>query len=219
MSNVKKQKSKARKIVDGIFIIVFVILCVLLVFVGVSVARGKTPSFFGYSILNVKTESMEPNIPKGAIILVKNVDIDDVKDIEVGEIVVFKSEIKGIPVTVTHRVIENNQEDCYLITQGDANASDDGEIEYSRVVAKYCFKFTILTFLYKVLSSFWGFLVLIILPSLALLISYIISMAKASVALKTAQEESADNEKIEELKKQAIEEYLKNNQPPNNEEK
>lgn len=208
----KNQKSKARSLVDRIFIILVAILGVLLIFVGISVFQGKTPSIFGYSILNVKTGSMETAIPTGSVILVKNIEQSEVELLQENQdIVVYYSNVNGAPITVTHRVIENNQSEKYLITKGDANASDDGEIEYSRVRAKYVRTLCVLTFCYNFLTNIWGFLFIIILPSVVLLISYIISIAKQSVKISTQKEEEIENARLEEIKKKAVEEFIRNN--------
>ena len=76
---------------------------------------------FPIRIVGVASGSMSPKIDKGDAIIYKTVTSD--KDIEVGDILVFKSGNK----TIIHRLMEKKEEDntIYYITKGDANNTED----------------------------------------------------------------------------------------------
>lgn len=103
-------------IIRGIFIIFFAILIFFegLMFVQNKFLKTEYPNLFGYSILTVKTGSMEPTIHAGSSILSK---IE--KDYKVGDIVVYKEK----NILVTHEVISI---DGYKYeTKGSANNTSE----------------------------------------------------------------------------------------------
>ena len=79
------------------------------------------PKAFGYDTYNVVSQSMEPTIPKGSLILAKYKDPDTIEE---GEIIVFYS--NGVPVC--HRVVNNNHFEGQITTKGDANDTEDPSI-------------------------------------------------------------------------------------------
>lgn len=91
------------------------------------------PVILGYTELAVLTGSMQPTIPVGSLIYVKEVDP---ATLEPGDVITYRLEGDTM---VTHRVIETNLTEGYLITQGDANEDPDGEITFDRIVGKMDF--------------------------------------------------------------------------------
>jgi signal peptidase len=92
---------------------------VLMVAVSVVVPRlaGATP-------FTVLTGSMEPGMPPGTLVVVRPVDIDDVR---IGDVITYQLE-SGRPAVVTHRVVAvgtNLRGESFVETQGDANAVPD----------------------------------------------------------------------------------------------
>lgn len=82
-------------------------------------------SFFGYSIFEIQTGSMEDTIYMGDWILIKNT-----KDVDLNDIVTFEENGNFI----THRVIQKYGD--YYITKGDANNREDNPILQEQVVGK-----------------------------------------------------------------------------------
>lgn len=76
------------------------------------------PNFMGYDVYNVVSGSMEPTIPIGSIIYVKDTDPADIKS---GDIIAFQS---GDSV-IMHRVKENKVVEGTFVTKGDANEAED----------------------------------------------------------------------------------------------
>ena len=88
--------------------------------------KGEVPHIGKYSIMNIVSESMEPQIEKGTYILIKRTPAEDVKK---GDIICFYSDdpaIYGRPNT--HRVVEEphvQDGEIVFTTQGDNNPIPD----------------------------------------------------------------------------------------------
>lgn len=125
---------KMEKIKKSINIALTVILAVavtICVIAGVQIARGQTPTLFGYSFYYVLSGSMEPTIEANANVVVKQVDTDS---LVIGDIITFESTDEAIYGSAnTHRIVQITVDDagqtCY-ITQGDANPVADEDAVY-----------------------------------------------------------------------------------------
>ena len=91
------------------------------------------PVILGYTELAVLTGSMQPTIPVGSLIYVKEVEPST---LQVGDVITYQLEGDTM---VTHRVVEVNPDEGYLVTQGDANQDPDGQITFARIVGKMDF--------------------------------------------------------------------------------
>ena len=76
------------------------------------------PRLLGYETYDVVSESMEPELPVGSLILVRSVDPLEVKE---GDIIAFHSN----DAVVSHRVVKNNTMEGKFKTKGDANEDVD----------------------------------------------------------------------------------------------
>ncbi len=130
---------KIRKAINIIATVILVLLIVIVVLVFVARISGKTPSLFGYHVYRVQTDSMEPTLSVGDVILVKNTAAEDIQN---GDIITYRclsGELEG--QTITHRVVkEPEQRDgvYYYQTKGDKNGAKlDDEISYDQVEGKY----------------------------------------------------------------------------------
>ena len=124
---------------------------------------GGTPSVFGYYVFRVSSDSMEPTLAVGDVILVKSTPAED---IHIDDIITFKSEeSQTYGREVTHRVIlepENRDGTFYFQTKGDApKASLDRVITYDQVRGKYIRKLIVIGKLYGFLSQPIGVVVLL----------------------------------------------------------
>ena len=75
-------------------------LAYLLITIQISRQNGNTPEIFGYQLYHIKTGSMNPTLPIGAIILSKTPK--DSNSLEVGDIITFEKNNS----IITHRIIE-----------------------------------------------------------------------------------------------------------------
>ena len=120
----------AKKIVNIILDILIVILAIILLItiynnIQIKILGNDYASFFGNSVFEVQTGSMEPEISAGDWIIVKYE-----KNIELNDIVTF--EHKG--QYITHRVIEAYN--GTYVTKGDANSAKDQPISKDKIIGK-----------------------------------------------------------------------------------
>lgn len=101
-----KGKGRAKRILGILFALLFALLLLLLLVTSfLSKKEGKPTFVFGYALLWVKTESMEPTISARSYILVR---ASDGKDLSEGTIVTYLSRDASSPVygsLVTHRIL------------------------------------------------------------------------------------------------------------------
>ncbi len=193
------------KIGEVIFTVLFVLVLVFVLSIVFKLASGQTPTVLGYSALFVETDSMEPEIPAKTLILVKERDFEKQPPTR-GEVVCFHSDKWG--VLITHRVIDVGTD--YVITQGDNAAGNDGEIELTDIKFSYVSNLPFLSGVANVIRQTWGFIVFVIIPCLCVIGLLVFNMYKSSVALAKQKKQAEEDNRIEEIKKQAIENYLKN---------
>lgn len=218
MTQLNNKAKIKKRVLTAISIVIIAVLSYAIISVAISVSRGKTPSVFGYSFLHVVTDSMETQIPVNTVIFVKMLNENQVENLQVGEIITFKAVIGGYNTTKTHRIIEIDKTEKKITTEGDNASGPDKPITYDMVVAKYICNVGFITWLYKVLSSFWGFLLIIILPCLALLISYIYTIAKQGVLMKNKRLANEEQAKLEEKIRKEILESVEAKKDNSNEE-
>ena len=114
------------KIVNLLIILVIIAIIFCLYFIiTIKVFHKQYINFFGYSIFEVATGSMQKTINIGDAVLIK---IDS--DYKVDDIVTYKNGNDFI----THRVV--SIEDDYIITKGDNNNVNDNPIDKGLVVGK-----------------------------------------------------------------------------------
>ena len=195
--------SKAMKIGRVVKRIVSWVLMAVLVLAVVTFlltkSSGKTPSLFGYSLHRVISVSMEPTLEVGDIMLSKT--ISDPSEINVGDIVTFRGDGKYSNALVTHRDLvapyKDSWGDTVIVTKGDANDTDDGEIPVSAVESKVLKKTVFLKYIYDFFFSPWG-LVIIILLFILLIAERIVNIVRlASENLKAEEEEDESDEEKE----------------------
>ena len=187
---------------------------------------------FGYKMYHVESDSMYPTIEKGDMIIskaIKNVDdhkkVD--KQIDVGDVVTFKQEVKGVVINNTHRVIKDVYYDeeigeyC-IVTKGDnPSAPEDKPLPIENIKAKMVKKTAFLENIYTFLGSTSGIAIVIVLPMGLLLVSTIYQLVQrirkpaeapspAPTKTKAELEEEIKRKAVEEfIKEQAIAEYLR----------
>ncbi len=90
-----------------------IILAVVVMLLPLGAAR-----LMGYQLYNVVSESMSPAIPKGSLVLVRQVGAREIAE---GDVIAFE---RGGSV-ITHRVSAVRAADGEFTTRGDANQEDD----------------------------------------------------------------------------------------------
>lgn len=203
-----KQKSRARKIVsNSITFGLLGLFIALVIYAIVCFASGRILSFFGYGFSSVKTGSMKPVIEPKSVVLIKMVDGEDYSFTvgDNGDIVVYEGKVVGNDALILHRVVEENP-DGTITTKGDANSAPDQPISRSSVKGVYVKTLPFLTKLSRMLTTGAGLVFLVLIPCVGLVVCHLITAVKSASVLQ-AQKQRALRE--EELKKQAVEEFLR----------
>lgn len=152
-----------KKIINVISIVFLVFLVLFVIFTLTSRIMGNTPSVFGYYIFRVSSDSMEPTLKVGDVILVRAVDAGDIhKD----DIITYKSKDGSMyGREVTHRVVTEPEEKngtYHYQTQGDASGAPlDKPITYDQVQGKYIRTLTLIGKIYGFISTPVGIAVFI----------------------------------------------------------
>lgn len=134
----------ARKIISIFENIVIALVALLLIAFIVLKATG-------FQFFVVMSGSMEPILPVGSVVLVQPTPYDD---IQVGDDISFV--VGEERITVTHRVIEKDENSNTLTTKGVANNVSDDPIPASAVIGKVIFDIPFIGRLLYFLSSLQG---------------------------------------------------------------
>ena len=216
---------KIAGIVGNVILWVFVVFSVLMT-VMVFTAQGSedgVPSLFGKSLLTIETESMEPTYKVGDLVFVTKLDDEAKAELKPGDIITYRApiDINGdgtIGDINTHRIETIDHKTGIIVTKGDNNliTDNDGDdaysISYNHVIGK-CTENGKLSGVGNVLSflrSSLGFFLCIVLPLILFFLYELYNFITILVAERAKKNASAvSKETEEEIKRRAIEEYLK----------
>lgn len=121
-NNLKKVDRKVNKIIKSKkskkTIITYYIIIPLLI-----ITVALTSGYFKYQAIVVATGSMSPNINKGDIVVVKKLSDNEIRNLKIGDILVFNRENK----IVVHRIykIYSSGDEIFFKTKGDNNNAPD----------------------------------------------------------------------------------------------
>ena len=130
-----------------------------------AIALFLLPKLLGNKFLVVLSQSMEPTIPMGSVVITKPVNT---QEIQVGDIITFRMQVPYGFVTVTHRVIEVDNERLGLQfrTQGDASLEPDPDnVLAANVIGKVLFHIPYIGYLLSFIHTIQGFILLVVLPA------------------------------------------------------
>ena len=154
-----------QKTLSALWWVALILVAVLMVSILSAKIRGKVPSIFGYSVLNIVSGSMEPEIKEGTYILVKRGSAENIKE---DQIISFYSEdpdIYGFPNT--HRVVEapiRVDGGFEFVTKGDANDEKDGVTAKSdKIIGVYVKEIKFLTQLSNSLGGNTMFIIIAVM--------------------------------------------------------
>ena len=181
----KQNMKKLKKIID----IILVILIYNIVLVSISCMNKIEPiTILGYRAYIITSNSMEPIIKKGDVVIVKNTKEEEIKT---NDIITFKKKDE----IITHRIIDINKTETGTMytTKGDNNNIEDMErIFYNNIEGKYILTIPILGNILMMLENKMVFLLLV----LFLLILYFYN-----IQLQERKEKRREKKKINEAKK------------------
>lgn len=186
MSTVKKAASVV------VSVVMWIIILVAALFSFTTLATkddGSVSSLAGFTPLTVQSESMEPTFGENDLIIIQQCDPSTLKE---GDIVTFHTIIDNQYALNTHRIVSINQVNGLnsYTTKGDNNdLADQHVIADGDIVGKYAFKIPYLGAVMDVLSSTWGFLIIIVLPMLLFFIYQVYHLVIVGMNLKRAMAE------------------------------
>ncbi len=215
----KAQVSKAKKIYNIISTIaIALVFAFLVVIVAIMLWQrngGEDANLFGYYTYNVLTDSMQPTINPGDVIISKKVDVNDLKEGDVITFIAPSGPLKGN--NITHRIIEivKNEDGTikHFITKGDNAPKDNWELSPDAVKARYIKTSTFISGFRNLITKWYGYVLLIVLPICVVFVLIIVGFIKEKVALETqnAEDKAKLDSMSEEEKKKLLEDYLANN--------
>ena len=192
----KKAKNIFTRILTVLSALIFIFGFVIFISV-MSASAGKVPSVLGYSFLQVRTGSMEPEYPIGTVIVTKKVDVFDLK---VGDVISFYSTAKDINGQVnTHRIVEITKTMTgypVFTTKGDANDFEDPEkVSSISVVGRVIYNVgTVSGSFISVLSNPKVIFFFIVLPLVFITFGEAINLVTLIINSKEEQKEDNDAE-------------------------
>ena len=136
---------------------------------------GENPRIFGYSFYYVLTESMEPEIMAGDMILGKYTDPEE---LQVGDVITYVGESGALKdKIITHKIVE--MDDGMITTQGVANDIADPPIAPSQILSRYVLTIPVAGAVFSVINSKFGFVFLIAIPLLLLIVNEVSIIVRA----------------------------------------
>ena len=187
--------------------VVFAALTTVVVFTGTS--NNGVGNLFGYMPFSIQTQSMEPTIKAGDVVIGKEVDFNTLKE---GDIITYWTTVDEQKILNTHRitkVISNGKGSVPSFkTKGDNNQiEDEYTVAAADIVAKYNSKISGLGKAVDLLETQKGFFICIVLPVILFFLYKLYHFIKVLVTVKQ-EKAGLSKEDEEELKKKAVEEYL-----------
>ena len=188
--NVKivKKKDPPIKFILGVlsyalFIWLLLIGIALLVYVAdikIRAAKGDTssPTFNAYVVL---TGSMLPEIQVYDVVVTKKIEVKDLKE---GDIITFaSSDTRFLNTIITHRILkkyyDSEKKQYTFQTKGDNNnVADSALVQENNIFGKVILKIPKLGYLQEFLASRGGWIVVILLPCLAVISYDIVKLVK-----------------------------------------
>ena len=166
----KKISEKILSVSTSVLLVLAILICFTVIY---QIQTRRFVSIFGFSVFRVVSDSMEPEIPVGALLISHKTDI---AEIEKGDIICFRSlEPYMYGQVVTHRVVgigTNEDGEIFLRTRGDSNTSEDGfYVNSLNLIGKavyYTGEDSLLMNTYAILTSGPGFFTLIVIPILVI---------------------------------------------------
>lgn len=107
------------------YLAVAVSAAILVLLLGVAVAVIGLPALVGGSAMTVLTQSMEPGLPPGTLVVIRPTPVDDIR---IGDVITYQIR-SGESAVVSHRVTSKTYADGEptFLTKGDNNDAADPE--------------------------------------------------------------------------------------------
>jgi len=206
-------KKVLNAIVDVLIILLFGV-SLLVVTMSLTSRSTGMPNIGGYTLFSVQTDSMEPTIMTGDLMISKLSDSN--ATYKIGDVVTFRMFVDRTLILNTHRIVEIKEIDgvTYYTTKGDNAAGEDRQDHVAGdIVAVWGgVKLGGLGKAMDFLQTKKGFFFCVLLPMIVffgvVLFQFIKNLIEYNKARAKEEAASTVAELTEEQKKKAIEEYL-----------
>lgn len=224
-TKVESKKKKIVKIVLNTLLWIFLVFAFCMMMLAFMAQANDTgvPAIGKKCILTVVSDSMEPTIKKGDLIIGTTLTPDEKKELKAGDIITFFADLDGDGVKDinTHRIVKDHYDgaDYAFRTKGDnsslyaANQEDDGyTVNLDDIICTWkegdAQAHGLGTFI-AFLQSRTGFLCIIVIPLAIFFIYEIVMFVLTLLKVKNKDKKviTAEDEAI--IRQKAIEEYLR----------
>ena len=180
--NKRKEKEKTIKKIIGVIAIILIYNIILII---VSSINGKNFNILGYKAYVINTNSMEPTIRVGDIVIVKKVEKEKLKQ---SDVITFSQEGE----VITHRIIKV-EADFKYVTKGDNNNTEDTKkVKYEDILGE---EILIIPYLGKAIQIIDNKIIFLIICLIILICAFI------NIQKNEKLENRREKKKIEEKKK------------------
>lgn len=163
---------------------------IILVVLLAAAAVILVPMLLGYKEMAVLSGSMEPTIPVGSLVYVKPVEASM---LEAGDVCTYY--LSDGETFVTHRVMSIDPDAQTLVTQGDANESPDGDIQFSQVYGRADFHLPYLGIVIQNIRTPVGIMSICGVVMLVILLNFIPAIIDAAEDEKKQKAQQSEPEK------------------------
>lgn len=191
-----------KRLVSVVTYVLLAVIVLAIVFLFVSRAKNKLVFVGSYSVVWVKTDSMEPTIPAQTYIVVRKAAGDAVKE---GDVITFYSDDPSLSGALnTHRVVAETEDG--FITKGDHNyVEDKTPAQKDKVVGTYVRNLTFLSGIGRFMAKPAGLFVIVLGFLAIILLLYLPEIVKGLKKKEKPAELSFDERvqaEVEKLKSQ-----------------
>ena len=178
ISNIRQKTLTVLGIIMCVILVPLLLLNIILIIQGF-VNPDEVPGIGGYKPMMVLTDSMDPKIKSGDLIIIKEVDPTSLKE---GDIITFFDPAGNGHTTVTHRIetrIEDPENGLCFETKGDNNNTADRlYVEDDAVVGIYLFRIPVVANIAMFMQTVPGLILCIFVPLAAFVVYDIIRRRK-----------------------------------------
>jgi signal peptidase len=183
LKSIKKSSNLSiiKKILNllSIAITVCIVVFSLVVTLDIIISRknGGTPKIGNFTIYEIVSGSMEPDIPVGSIVIDR---ITDAKALKIGDVISFYNKSSGSSIVVTHRIddiYKQSNGQIVFTTKGDANkTSDSNSVTAENIIGRVGIHIPYVGYAINFVTTKAGLFITVIGPLMILLITEIVSM-------------------------------------------
>ena len=181
---------RALDILLGIIVAIEILVIGVIIY---SRVTGGVPNIFGYNFYVIISDSMEPEIMVDDVIISK---VYKGEKLEVGQVITYYGKEGSVAnKVVTHKIVgvEDTPNGQNIVTKGvKEGATEDPMITQDDVMAVMVCNTKVITFVYSIVSSPVGFLIFIILPLVAIIVTEIVKIVVAVKNGEQTTEEEVD---------------------------